>query len=99
METSQSNTASEKPAFVVADGKLGDDNAPRGAHSGDDDLKRVEVVEPSEDPQEALLGWRKKNSTVSLQESNSTIRVPPLDAPWYKQWAAYVGVGFMISVG
>ena len=65
------------------------------------ELSSVEVVEPSDDSQQALLdsGWRRKRGSVSLEGCNSTIKVPAPDAPWYKQWAAYVGVGFMISVG
>ena len=65
------------------------------------ELSSVKVVEPSDDSQQALLdsGWRRKRGHVSLEGCNSTIKVPAPDAPWYKQWSAYVGVGFMISVG
>ena len=59
----------------------------------------VEATAPSEDLQEALLGWRQVSKTKSLDECNGTIRVPAPDAPWYYQYLAYVGVGFMISVG
>ena len=37
--------------------------------------------------------------TVSLEESNSTLPVPSPEAAWYRQWSAYIGVGFMVSVG
>lgn len=47
----------------------------------------------------ALLGGWKKSSSISLEECNSTMPVPSLDAPWYKQWSAYIGVGFMVAVG
>jgi len=54
----------------------------------------------SESPGAALLeGWRKKSSSVSLEECNSTLPVPSTDAAWYRQWSAYIGVGFMVSVG
>merc|ERR1712130_582733 len=46
-----------------------------------------------------LGGWRKISSTVSLEECNSTMRVPPADAPWWRRWVAYVGVGFLVAVG
>ena len=63
-------------------------------------LDGIEVVEHSDDSEEALLsGWRQQNSTVSLQESNATIGVPAVEASWWRQWSAYVGVGFMVSVG
>jgi hypothetical protein len=58
----------------------------------------LEIEQESEDT--ALLeGWRKKCSSISLEESNNSIPVPPLDAPWYRQWSAYVGVGAMVAVG
>lgn len=55
-------------------------------------------VENGED-ESLLRGWRKISSTVSLEECNSTMRVPPADAPWWRQWGAYVGVGFLVAVG
>lgn len=35
----------------------------------------------------------------SLEECNSRLRVPEDGAAWWKQWAAYVGVGFLVAVG
>ena len=63
------------------------------------DLGRCALeVEIGED--ESLLGgWRKISSTVSLEECNSTMRVPPANAPWWRQWGAYIGVGFLVAVG
>jgi len=49
---------------------------------------------------EALLGgWRKESSSTSLEECNNKLRVPEDGAAWWKQWAAYVGVGFLVPVG
>ena len=53
-----------------------------------------------EELQEALLGgWRQESSSTSLEECNSRLRVPEDGAAWWKQWAAYVGVGFLVAVG
>jgi len=58
----------------------------------------LEVEQESEDT--ALLGgWRKKCSSISLEESNNSIPVPPPGASWYRQWSAYIGVGAMVAVG
>lgn len=56
-------------------------------------------IQPGREEEVALLGWRKKSSSVSLQSANASVRVPDSQAAWYKQWAAYIGVGFMVSVG
>jgi len=53
-----------------------------------------------EELQEALLGgWRQESTSTSLEECNSRLRVPEDGAAWWKQWAAYVGVGFLVAVG
>lgn len=59
-----------------------------------------EAASTVEELHQALLGgWRKESSSTSLEECNSTLRVPEDGAAWWKQWAAYVGVGFLVAVG
>ena len=59
-----------------------------------------EAASTVEELHQALLGgWRKVSSSTSLEECNSTLRVPEDGAAWWKQWAAYVGVGFLVAVG
>lgn len=59
-----------------------------------------EAAGTDEELHQALLGgWRKESSSTSLEECNSTLRVPEDGAAWWKQWAAYVGVGFLVAVG
>lgn len=48
---------------------------------------------------EVLLGWNKLPHAPSLHEVHSSVRVPELTAPWYKQLFAFTGLGFVISVG
>lgn len=58
------------------------------------------MLSRQEDPDvELLAGWRRKSTSISLEESNSTLPVPSPEAAWYRQWSAYIGVGFMVSVG
>merc|ERR1712130_616475 len=77
-------------SFTMQDGARGDTLTGLG--------RRALEVETGEDVS-LLGGWRKISSTVSLEECNSTMRVPPADAPWWRQWVAYVGVGFLVAVG
>lgn len=86
---------------VVGGSKLPDVEASGGSTKGDKmDLEAITVAEPSEEAEDApLTGWRQESPTISLEGSNSTMKVPPVDAPWYKQYLAFVGVGFMVSVG
>ena len=59
-----------------------------------------EAAGTAEELHEALSGgWRQESSSTSLEECNSTLRVPEDGAAWWKQWAAYVGVGFLVAVG
>lgn len=59
-----------------------------------------EAVGTVEELHEALLaGWRQESTSTSLEECNNTLRVPEDGAAWWKQWAAYVGVGFLVAVG
>ena len=46
-----------------------------------------------------MLGWRKPNKMPSLPEVHASIPVPSPGSPWTKKFGAFVGVGFMISVG
>ncbi len=77
-------------SFTMQDGARGDTLTGLG--------RRALEVETGEDVS-LLGGWRKISSSVSLEECNSTMRVPPADAPWWRQWGAYVGVGFLVAVG
>lgn len=69
------------------------------AGSGEEEREGGRNVEEVPEEETALLGWRKKSTSVSLESANASIKVPDLAAAWYKQWAAYIGVGFMVSVG
>ena len=62
---------------------------------------RVDEVpnEAVEDTDPLLLGWRRKPTSKSLGDAHGTVSVPDVTAAWYRQWAAFIGVGFMVSVG
>ena len=53
----------------------------------------------SEEEEALLTGWRRKGNSKSLGDVNGTVSVPAQSAAWYRQWFAFVGVGFMVSVG
>ncbi len=42
-------------------------------------------------------GWGR--SQLSLPEVNASVKVAPMDAPWYQKFWSYAGLGFIISVG
>lgn len=58
-------------------------------------LCRADVSES----QQLLLGWRKPNKMLSLPEVHASVPVPGPQSNWTRKFGAFVGVGFMVSVG
>ena len=46
-----------------------------------------------------LLGWRYANKMPSLPEVHGSVKFPGPGAHWTRKFAAFVGLGFMVSVG
>lgn len=44
-------------------------------------------------------GWRREGGSDSLDELHSSVPVVDETAQWYRKWASFAGIGFMVSVG
>ncbi|KAK9818795.1 hypothetical protein WJX74_001097 [Apatococcus lobatus] len=80
------NTAEARPSTA--------DTGPTAPHST--------LCVPSEDSSEEtamLLGWRYANKMPSLPEVHGSVKFPGPGSHWTRKFAAFVGLGFMVSVG
>lgn len=57
------------------------------------------VIETGQLARTDHYGWRTAKGAPSLQEVNSSVRVPPLTGSWHAKLKAFAGLGFVISVG
>eukprot|EP00243_Klebsormidium_subtile_P013400 TRINITY_DN879_c0_g1_i5.p1 TRINITY_DN879_c0_g1~~TRINITY_DN879_c0_g1_i5.p1 ORF type:complete len:495 (+),score=61.26 TRINITY_DN879_c0_g1_i5:418-1902(+) len=76
--------------------------APVGAPQLADEQKPTHeavLVERGQLAQIEHYGWRTVKGAPSLQEVNSTVRVPRLTGSWPAKLKAFAGLGFVISVG
>ena len=48
---------------------------------------------------EVLAGWNHPVQVRSLEEVHASVRVPHVGAPWYAKLCAFMGLGFVISIG